>query len=149
MCFESSQLACWSRETLVWVPHGKFARFWLMRWTAVTAHRYDSTTKHLGLMPTHPEKHGPISIHFDLLEQSKERRIAPQGSPRPKIGVKNCPFLGSCTTMRRPCRQPIRTPVRTKAYLYHTNDLGRLLQLAVATGPFKCENWSNFGKIIL
>jgi hypothetical protein len=29
------------------------------------------------------------------------------------------------------------------------NEMGRLLQLAVATGPIQCENRSNFGKTIL
>jgi len=38
---------------------------------------------------------------------------------------------------------------RTKAYLYPTNELGPLLQLAVATGSIKCENERIFSKIIL
>ena len=35
---------------------------------------YYSTTKHLGLLPTHPAKHGPISIHVDLSEQTEESK---------------------------------------------------------------------------
>ena len=51
--------------------------------------------------------------------------------------------------MRRPRSQLVAVLGRTKAYLYHTNELGRLLQLAVATGRLKCENWSSFEKIFL
>ena len=55
MCFESSQLAYSSKKKLVWVPHTKIGRFWLMRRTAVMASQYYYTTKHLGLLPTHLE----------------------------------------------------------------------------------------------
>ena len=76
MCFESSQLACLSKETLNPLPLGKLARFWLLRVTAARARRYHAITKHLGLVPTHSEKHGPISLLFNLLERSKEEELS-------------------------------------------------------------------------
>jgi hypothetical protein len=88
MCFESPQLACSSKEKLFLMPHAKFARFWLMLLTAVTARRYKSTTQHLSLLPTHPEKRGPISLLFDLLEQSKVSELALRALRGPKLGAK-------------------------------------------------------------
>lgn len=91
VCFESSQLACSLQVRLVWAPHANFTRFWLMRRIAVTARRYDSTTKHMGLPPTHPEKHGPMSVDFDLLEQSKEEELPLRALQGPKKGSKIVP----------------------------------------------------------
>jgi len=51
--------------------------------------------------------------------------------------------------MRRPRRQLVTALGRTKAYLSQTNELGPLLQFAVATGLIKCENWSSFHETIL
>jgi hypothetical protein len=84
MCFESLQLACLSKEILLLMLHAKFARFWLMRRRAETTRRYSFGTKHLGLLPTHPEKHGPISLLFDVLEQWKEEELPLRALPGPK-----------------------------------------------------------------
>jgi hypothetical protein len=92
MCFESTQLACLLCEKFVSVPHAKFARLWLTRRTALTARRYYSTTKHLNLLPTHPEKHGPISVHFDLLEQLKEEQF-PSGPSKAQNRGQNLSLL--------------------------------------------------------
>lgn len=43
----------------------------------------------------------------------------------------------------------MKTSERAKAYLHHTNELGRLSQLAVATGLVKCDNERISSKIIL
>ena len=59
-----------------------------MRRTAETARRYYSITKHVGLLPTHPEKYGPISLLFDLLEQWKEHELPLRALPGSKSGQK-------------------------------------------------------------
>lgn len=59
-----------------------------MRRTADTASRYYSIAKHVGLLPTNPEKHGPISIHFDLLEQWKEDELPLRASQAQNRGQK-------------------------------------------------------------
>ena len=98
----------------------------------------------------HPfRKAWPDICPFRYIGAVERGRIAPQGPQRPKIGVKNCPFLESYTTMRRPRRQMMTALGRTKAYLYHTNELGRVLQLVGATGLIQCQTDPIFSKIIL
>ena len=91
MCFESSQLAWLSNERLIWMPHVKFAHFWLMRRRAETTRRYHAITRHLGLVPTHSEKHGPRYLLFDLLEQLKEEELPLRPLQGQKSGSKNAP----------------------------------------------------------
>jgi hypothetical protein len=52
---------------------------------------------------------------FRFIGAVERGRIAPQGPPRAKIGVKNCLFLESYTTMRRLRKQLVTSLGRTKA----------------------------------
>lgn len=51
--------------------------------------------------------------------------------------------------MRRPCGQLLWALGRTEARPYHTNRLGRLPLLAVATGSAQCEKTRNTEKLFL